>query len=63
MLLTQHIGEFVSEKNTVEQKYPDPKSVNIGKNYIENEYNSYLLRIRSTQLKYESSYLCLGGNI
>ena len=54
-ILKPHIKSLVAEKLAVEQKYPDRKSVNMANNYTENEYNSYILMIRSPQLKCERS--------
>ena len=50
-----HIEALVVEKLTDEQKYSDCKYVNTANHYTENEFNSFLLMIRSPQLKDKKS--------
>ena len=51
-ILKPHIRALVSEKLAIDKKYPELKSVIMANNYTENEYNSHLIIIKYTQLKY-----------
>ena len=53
-----HIESIVAEKLTVEKNHPD-FILSTWPRMMENEYNSYLIMIRSAQLKYKDSLIFL----